>query len=52
MSAISNSAVLVKLNISVWGASKRNKQLEQELAASKNADPKATRTYDNLMAGS
>ena len=52
MSAISNSAVLVKLNISVWGASKRNKQLEQELAVSKNADPKATRTYDNLMVGS
>jgi hypothetical protein len=52
MSAIANSAVLVKLNISVWGATKRNKQLEQELAASKNADPKATRLYDNLMVGS
>jgi len=52
MSAIANSAVLVKLNISVWGATKRNKQLEQEIAASKNADPKATRAYDELMVGS
>jgi hypothetical protein len=52
MSAIANSAVLVKLNISVWGATKRNKQLEQELAVSKNADPQATRMYDNLMVGS
>ena len=52
MSAIAKSAVLVKLNISVWSATKRNKQLEQELAASKNADPKATRMYDNLMVGS
>jgi hypothetical protein len=52
MSAIANSAVLIKLNISVWSATKRNKQLEQELAASKNADPKATRMYDNLMVGS
>ena len=52
MSAIANSAFLVKLNISVWSASKRNKTLEQELAASKNADPRATRLYDNLMIGS
>ena len=52
MSAIANSAVLVRLNISVWGASKRNKQLEQEVARSKNADPKAMRMYDNLMVGS
>jgi hypothetical protein len=52
MSAIANSAVLVKLNISVWGATRRNKQLEQEIAASKNADPKATRAYDELMVGS
>jgi hypothetical protein len=52
MSAIANSAVLVKLNISVWGASKRNKKLEAELAASKNADPRAMRMYDNLMVGS
>ena len=52
MSAIANSAVLVKLNISVWSATKRIKELEKELAASKNADPKATRMYDNLMVGS
>ena len=52
MSVIANSAVLVRLNISVWGASKRNKQLEKEVAASKHADPKAIRLYDNLMVGS
>ncbi len=52
MSAIANSAVLVRLNISVWGASKRNKELEQEVARTKNADPKAMRMYDNLMVGS
>ena len=52
MSAIANSAVLVRLNISVWGASKRNKELEQEVARTKNADPKAMRLYDNLMVGS
>ena len=52
MSAIANSAVLVRLNISVWGASKRNKDLENETAMRKNADPKAMRMYDNLMVGS
>ena len=52
MSVIANSAVLVRLNISVWGASKRNKELEQEVARTKNADPKAMRMYDNLMVGS
>jgi hypothetical protein len=52
MSVIANSAVLVRLNISVWGASKRNKELEKEVAANKNADPKAMRLYDNLMVGS
>lgn len=52
MSVIANSAVLVRLNISVWGASKRNKELEQEVARNKNADPKAMRMYDNLMVGS
>ena len=52
MSAIANSAVLVKLNISVWGASKRNKDLENEVAKGKNADPRAMRMYDNLMVGS
>ena len=50
--SIANSAVLVRLNISVWGASKRNKELENELAVRKKADPKAMRTYDNLMVGS
>ena len=52
MSVIANSAVLVRLNISVWGASKRNKELEHEVARNKNADPKAMRMYDNLMVGS
>lgn len=52
MSVIANSAVLVRLNISVWGASKRNKDLENEVARGKNADPKAMRMYDNLMVGS
>lgn len=52
MSVIANSAVLVRLNISVWGASKRNKDLENEIARGKNADPKAMRMYDNLMVGS
>ena len=52
MSVITNSAVLVRLNISVWGASKRNKELEHEVARNKNADPKAMRMYDNLMVGS
>ncbi len=50
--SIANSAVLVRLNISVWGASKRNKDLESEVAAGKNADPRAMRMYDNLMVGS
>ena len=50
--SIANSAVLVRLNISVWGASKRNKDLENEVAANKNADPRAMRMYDNLMVGS
>ena len=50
--SISDSAVLVRLNISVWGASKRNKDIENELAMRKNADPKAMRMYDNLMVGS
>ena len=50
--SIANSAVLVRLNISVWGASKRNKDLENEVAAGKNADPRAMRMYDNLMVGS
>ena len=50
--SIANSAVLVRLNISVWGASKRNQHIENELARNKNADPKAIRTYDNLMVGS
>ena len=52
MSAIANSSVLVRLNISVWRASKRNKELEHEVARNKNADPKAMRMYDNLMVGS
>ncbi len=52
MSAIANSAVLVRLNISVWGASKRNKDLEAEVAYNKNADPRAIRMYDNMMVGS
>ena len=52
MSAIANSAVLVRLNISVWGASKRNKELENEVARNKKADPRAMRMYDNLMVGS
>ena len=52
MSAIANSAVLVRLNISVWGASKRNKELEHEVARNKKADPQAMRMYDNLMVGS
>jgi len=52
MSVIANSAVLVRLNISVWGASKRNRELEKEVAANKNADPRAMRLYDNLMVGS
>ena len=43
MSAIANSAVLVRLNISVWGASKRNKELEHEVARNKKADPQAMR---------
>lgn len=50
--SIADSAVLVRLNISVWGASKRNKDLENEIAARKNADPRAMRMYDNLMVGS
>jgi hypothetical protein len=50
--SIANSAVLVRLNISVWGASKRNKELETEVAVGKNADPRAMRMYDNLMVGS
>lgn len=50
--SIANSAVLVRLNISVWGASKRNKNLENEVAAGKKADPRAMRMYDNLMVGS
>ena len=50
--SIADSAVLVRLNISVWGASKRNKDLENEIAVRKNADPKAMRMYDNLMVGS
>lgn len=52
MSVIANSAVLVRLNISVWGASKRNKELENEVARNKKADPRAMRMYDNLMVGS
>ncbi len=52
MSIIANSAVLVRLNIGVWGASKRNKDLEAEVARNKNADPKAIRMYDNMMVGS
>ena len=52
MGVLADSAVLVRLNISVWGASKRNKTLEQEVARNKNADPKAMRMYDNLMVGS
>ena len=50
--SIANSAVLVRLNISVWGANKRNKELETEIAVGKNADPRAMRMYDNLMVGS
>ena len=52
MSVIANSAVLVRLSIGVWGASKRNKELEHEVARNKNASPKAMRMYDNLMVGS
>lgn len=52
MSVIANSAVLVRLSIGVWGASKRNKELEHEVALNKKANPKAMRMYDNLMVGS
>jgi len=52
MSRLASSAVLVKLNIGVWAARKRNKTVEREVAAIKNADPSAMSLYDNLMVGS
>jgi hypothetical protein len=49
--SISSSAVLVRLNISVWTANKLDKVATDQVTTSNHADPKAAQVRKNLMAG-
>jgi hypothetical protein len=48
---ISNSAMLVELNISVWTASKTDKTATAQVTSDNNADSKAAKVSKNLLAG-
>ena len=49
---ISSSAVLVELNVSVWGASKVDRDATDDVNIQKNATADAAKVYKNLTAGS
>lgn len=48
---ISSSAVLVELNVSVWGASKVDRDTTDDVNVQKNAARDAAKVYKNLTAG-
>lgn len=50
--SIANSAMLVELNISVWGATKLDRSASDELTSNKGASNNAAQVRKNLMAGS
>ena len=49
---ISNSAVLVELNVSTWGASKLDRDVTDTVNTNNNASSDASKVYKNLAAGS
>jgi hypothetical protein len=49
---ISSSAVLVELNVSVWGASKVDRDATDDVNIQKHATADASKVYKNLTAGS
>ncbi len=49
---ISNSAVLIELNVSNWGASKVDRSVADTVNANHNAIADASKVYKNLTAGS
>lgn len=49
---IANSAMLVELNVSTWGASKLDRDVTSATNASNNASDDASKVYKNLAAGS
>lgn len=49
--SISSSAVLVSLNLSVWPASKLDREVTDQVTTSANADPRAGKFMKDLFAG-
>ena len=49
--SLASSSVLINVEVKVWSATRQDRKVSDEVTSAKNADPKAGRFIQNLLAG-